>query len=365
MMLSPKTKRAIYRIIPFGLIWLIFGAIYLLLEKGLLGELNFYPATGNPYNFGAHTFITLFLLTITGLLVGTFEIMFLNTLFINRSFGKKILYKTLIYASIVFTFLIISTLINNSLELQANILDDQVVANLWTFISSFAFWSVELYIAVIIGVTLFYSEVSENLGLSVLHNFFVGKYHKPIQEERIFMFLDMKSSTTIAEKLGHVKYFEMLKAYYADLSDPVIQYAGEIYQYVGDEIIVSWKLDSGLQNDNCLKCFFAMKASLQNQTEKYLSKFEVLPTFKAGFHYGQVTTGEIGVIKKDIIFTGDVLNTTARIQGLCNTYSVDILMSAELKEKMSSNHEFKFQTLGESELRGRKKKVELFTVLEK
>ena len=74
------------------------------------------------------------------------------------------------------------------------------------------------------------------------------------------MFLDMKSSTTIAESLGHVKYFEMLKEYYSDLSDPIIKYSGEIYQYVGDEIVVSWKLKNGLQNNNCIQCFFAMKA---------------------------------------------------------------------------------------------------------
>ena len=237
-------------------------------------------------------------------------------------------------------------------------------AQMRPFLSNFAFWSVELYIAAIIGVSLFYAEVSENLGQEVLSNFFTGKYHKPIVEERIFMFLDMKSSTTIAEKLGHVKYFEMLNAYYADLSDPVIQYSGEIYQYVGDEMIVSWKLKAGLANQNCLRCFFAMKEALGNQSAKYRANFDVLPTFKAGFHYGEVTTGEIGVIKKEIIFTGDVLNTTARIQGLCNTYGVDLLISGPLFKQLNLDSEFQVEALGKSELRGRDEKVELFTVMQ-
>ena len=362
-MLSPKIKRSIYRIIPFGFIWLVFGIIYLLLEKGIIGDLNYYPSTGNPYDFKGNTLVSLIIIAIFGLLVGTFEIMFLNNLFINKSFSKKILYKTLIYVVIIITFLLIFTMIVNSIELQTSIFDDRVWTNVWTFVSSFTFWSVELYIAAIIGVSLFYSEVSENLGLFVLHNFFVGKYHKPIEEERIFMFLDMKSSTTIAENLGHVKYFEMLREYYSDLSDPIIQYSGEIYQYVGDEIIVSWKLKFGLYNNNCLNCFFAMKESLNNQSEKYQSKFGILPTFKAGFHFGRVTTGEIGVIKKDIIFTGDVLNTTARIQGLCNLHNVDILISDDLRNKMTLDSEFQIQSLGKNELRGKNEAVELFTVL--
>ncbi len=100
-----------------------------------------------------------------------------------------------------------------------------------------------------------------------------------------------------------------------------------------------------------------MKESLNNQSEKYQSKFGVLPTFKAGFHFGLVTTGEIGVIKKDIIFTGDVLNTTARIQDLCNIHNVDILISDHLKNKMNLDSEFQIQTLGKNEA------IELFTVL--
>lgn len=361
-MLSPKAKRSIYRIIPFGVIWFVFGIIYLLLEKGIIGDLNYYPSTGNPYNFEGNSLVSLVIITTSGLFVGAFEIMFLNNLFINKSFSKKILYKTLIYIVIIITFLLIFTMLLNSYELQTSIFDSRVWTNVWTFVSSFTFWSVELYIVAIIGISLFYSEVSENLGLFVLHNFFIGKYHKPIEEERIFMFLDMKSSTTIAENLGHVKYFEMLKEYYSDLSDPIIQYSGEIYQYVGDEIVVSWKLKHGLHNNNCLHCFFALKESLNKQSEKYLSKFGVLPTFKAGFHFGRVTTGEIGVIKKDIIFTGDVLNTTARIQGLCNLHNVDILISDDLRNKMTLDSEFQIQSLGKNELRGKNEAVELFTV---
>ena len=359
---SPKNKRDFYRIIPFGLIWLTYACIYLLLEKGLLYDLDFYPSTGNPYNFGTNTFITLLFAGFSGLLMGTFEIRVLNTLFTNHSFGKKILYKTLVYVFLMVTFVIVVSAIGYSVKLGTSIFDQQIWGRAWIFLSSVTFWSFMLYLAAMIVVSLFYSEVRDNLGMSVLYNFFVGKYHKPIQEERIFMFLDMKSSTTIAEKIGHVKYFEMLREYYSDLSDPIIQYYGEIYQYVGDEIVVSWKLKKGIQENNCLKCFFAMKESLRYRSEKYQSKFEILPSFKAGFHFGRVTTGEIGVLKKDIVFSGDVLNTTARIQGLCNKYNVDILISEHLKNKMNIESEFQIQSHGINELRGRNESLELFTV---
>lgn len=155
----------------------------------------------------------------------------------------------------------------------------------------------------------------------------------------------------------------MLREYYADISKPIIQYSGEIYQYVGDEVIVSWALIKGLQNNNCIQCFFAMKEALEEQARKYKNRFGVSPGFKAGFHMGKVTTGEIGVVKKNIMFTGDVLNTTARIQGLCNTYNVDILISGDLQKRLAFDVQKKMKPLGENQLRGRDEKIKLFTIL--
>ena len=113
---------------------------------------------------------------------------------------------------------------------------------------------------------------------------------------------------------------------------------------------------------NALDCFFAMKAALSDQHQKYTSKYEVAPTFKAGLHYGNVTTGEIGLLKKDIVFTGDTLNTAARIQSLCNQYHVDLLVSESFADAVETAEEYDFKPLGQVQLRGRNKGVELFSV---
>lgn len=172
----------------------------------------------------------------------------------------------------------------------------------------------------------------------------------------------MKSSTTIAEKLGHIKYFELLSEYYFDLSEAIIKYSGEIYQYIGDEIVVSWKYKDGVENNNCIGCFFSMKEDLGKRVNWYTKYFGLLPTFKAGFHYGKVTIGEIGALKKEIVFTGDVLNSTARIQGLCNQYKVDILISDDLKKILNLDSEFQIKSLGKNEIRGKKENMELYTI---
>jgi adenylate cyclase len=361
--ISPKIKRNIYRILPFGLFWGAFGTIYTILEKGLLGNLDYYPSTGNSYKFSGAIISTPLGSAIMGLLLGAAAVLYLSKFFSKRSFGTKIILKTCIYLISILTFLITLSFITNSIQMNLSIYDPLVVKSVFNFIYNFAFWSVVIYMGAIINITLFISEVSENLGQGILMNFLVGKYHHPREEVRIFMFLDMKSSTMIAEKLGHVNYYKLLNWYYADITEAVLQTNGEIYQYVGDEIVVSWKFRKGLKNNSCLRCFFLIKEIFENVSEKYINEFGLVPGFKAGLHHGKVTTGEIGVVKKEIIFTGDVLNTTARIQSSCNEYGVDILISNDLLSLLNLDGSYKLAEIGECELRGKDEKVILQTVV--
>jgi class 3 adenylate cyclase len=179
--------------------------------------------------------------------------------------------------------------------------------------------------------------------------------------ERIFMFLDITSSTAIAENLGHVKYFELLNDFFKDLAKPIEAHKGEIYQYVGDEVVVSWALEEGIDEANCLHCFFDILDTIDDLSYKYLDKYDMVPTFKAGMHYGKVSTGTIGTIKKEIIYTGDVLNTTSRIEGLCNQHNVNLLLSKDLLNKIPNEDQFKFVEIGEISLRGKASFVTLFT----
>lgn len=361
-MINPQIKRNILSILPFAVLWFAFSLLYVLVEKGIMGNATIYPSTGNPYLFPTGLYITVLTSTCMGILVGSIEVFYLNKVFIHRSFSQKLFGKTLIYVGFILGFLFFLTLFSNTLRTGTSPWNPEVLTNVQNFFSDFVVWSIAIYMAAIIGVSLFYMEVSDNMGQEVLFNFFTGKYHRPIEEERIFMFLDMRSSTTIAEKLGHVAYFDMLNSYYADLSPPIVRYAGEIYQYVGDEVVVSWSLKKGLRQGNCLKCFFAMKQALIDQAEAYHQKYGLVPRFKGGFHVGRVSVGEIGTIKQSIVFSGDILNATARIQSLCNSYKVDILISHKLKSLLDPTLPFSFLPVGQAELRGKEEKMELYSV---
>lgn len=355
--MSPKQLHKLNYIGRFIALWTLFGTIYALVEYGVLGDSPVYPSTQNSYNSSEQFIYVILGATIMGLIVGIMELYIFEGLFSKRSFSYKILLKASFYSLLIALFLIILGGYFNSRIMGVPITDPVVLQSIKRFVTNFAFLSIFIYISFAFVINFFIFEMSKSLGMMVVFNFITGKYHKPIVEERIFMFMDMKSSTTIAEKLGHVKYYQLLNRYYSDMSDAILNTYGEIYQYVGDEIIVSWPLKKGLENDNCIRCFYEIKNSINNNGEFYINEFGIVPTFKAGMHCGKVTTGEIGQLKKEIVFTGDVLNTTSRIQERCNQYEAELLISKKLFELIPPSDKFKSTEIGELELRGKQEKV--------
>ncbi len=357
-MTHPKYIRYFKQILPFGMIWFIFAFIYCLLEYGLLGDLEAYPTTGNPYDFKQSFLFTLSFSFFIGLMQGVIEVSWLRKQFGNNSLWMKIVLKSSFYLILTIVVIVLMSILNNVLYVS----EVTAIEDLKKFMSVFAFWSIVLFVIVISGIAVFFSEISEYFGDGVFFNFFFGKYHRPIQEKRIFMFLDMKSSTTIAEEIGHKRYFDLIKDYYADMTDPIVETFGEIYQYVGDEIVVSWQAKRGLYNNNCIACFDKISTIFEKRKSYYIETFGIAPEFKAGYHLGEVTSGEIGIAKRDIVYTGDILNTTARIQEKCNTYDAKILISGELYSELTETTNFSSTKIGELLLRGKRQVVQLYKV---
>ena len=225
-----------------------------------------------------------------------------------------------------------------------------------------AFWTAILYIILVSFVFSFIKIATEKFGKGVFLKMLFGKYKSPQEEKRIFMFLDLKSSTTIAENLGHFKYSQFIQDCFYDLNEVVPKYDAEIYQYVGDEAVLSWPYQKGLANNNCVSLFFAFQQKEQSKTQYYMDKYGVIPEFKAGLHGGTLMVTEVGVIKKEIAYHGDVINTSARIQAACNDYQVLLLISERLLKDLQINNPMSSKFLGRVLLKGKQKEVNIHTI---
>ena len=206
-------------------------------------------------------------------------------------------------------------------------------------------------------------QVNDKFGPGLFWSIATGRYHIPRREKRVFMFLDINGSTTIAEKIGNDAYYNLLRDFFADITNPILYNKGQIYQYVGDEVVVSWPYESGIEHSHCLECYFAMLRKMKAREAHYVSRYGLSPGFKAGIHLGEVTAGEIGIIKRDITYSGDVMNTTARIMNQCNAFGVNLLVSEKLLSSLPQSRHFESRHMGEISLRGKEQKVSLSTIV--
>nr|WP_321406227.1 adenylate/guanylate cyclase domain-containing protein [uncultured Carboxylicivirga sp.] len=208
--------------------------------------------------------------------------------------------------------------------------------------------------------------VLHKIGMDNFMYWMLGMLNKPRAEKRIFMFIDMKSSVTIAEQLGHKNFSFLVQDVFGDLAI-VENYHGEIYQYLGDGAIISWDLKKGLRKNNCLKAFYAFQKVINRKSFFYDFRYGLVPEFKAGIHIGEIMVLQVGRYKRDISYNGDTLNTTARIESMCNVCRENLLISGVLFESLKDKEGFSFKEIDGKKvsLKGKRQSVQIYGVKQK
>jgi adenylate cyclase len=234
---------------------------------------------------------------------------------------------------------------------------------LWKVAQGKVFWVFLVFFLATSFLISFFQIIRQYFGDRVLFNLLGGKYYRPFEEYRIFLFVDMRNSTGIAEQLGTIQYSRFVQDAFRDFTRVIQRHRPEVYQYVGDEVVLTWQPEIGLKNYNCLHACFAFNEILQSKSDYYLAEYGIVPTFKAGGHIGRVRVTEVGVLHRAIAYHGDVMNTTARIMAQCNTLGYDLLISEQLwKELPKRETEWTFTQLGEATLKGKAFAVNLVGV---
>lgn len=207
----------------------------------------------------------------------------------------------------------------------------------------------------------FSAQIVKKYGRDIFLPMLLGVYRTPREEERIFMFLDLKSSTTLAEELGHLKYSRFVQEFIMDVNRCLDAYHANVYQYAGDEVILTWNAKN-MKSNVCIEFFFACEMVINSRRTFYMDTFGVVPAFKAGVDSGKVTAVEIGDIKRDIAYHGDTINTAARIQGLCNSTNQKLLISRSIMNNLVADIGFGVESIGSFNLKGKKTPTHLYSV---
>jgi len=293
------------------------------------------------------------------LIMGYLLVFKFRTMFRNKPLQVNLLFKTLILMACSF-FMNFFNLFGYFYLIQGRTLWQSLA--FYFKLPAEKFWLVHglpLWLLIFL-ITQLFIEMSEKYSPGVFADILTGKYIKPKIEKRIVMFLDLKDSTPIAESLGHQNYFLFIRDFIHFISIAIMEHDARIYQYVGDEIVASW-LYSEENAGKAIKAVIEARKALQKQSETFRRNFNVTPEFRVGIHAGDVTVGEIGLIKKDIAMSGDTMNTAARIRSATSELNQKYLVSKDFLE-LSQLKDFQNEALGSIELKGKSAALELYAL---
>ncbi len=203
-------------------------------------------------------------------------------------------------------------------------------------------------------------NASQLVGERSFRDIVLGRYHRPRREERFFLFVDIVGSTPVAERLGPLAVHRYLDRVFQIASDPVDDHRGEVYQYVGDEMVVTWTLEEGRAEARPLACLFAIEAALARAAPEFEREFGTVPKLRAALHAGEVVTGEIGGSRRAIVFHGDVMNTTSRIENATRDLGRPFLVSEDALRRLAGVEAYALEDLGPQQLRGRQAAMRVY-----
>ncbi|MHC4392072.1 MAG: adenylate/guanylate cyclase domain-containing protein [Planctomycetota bacterium] len=343
-------------VLRLALVWSAAWLYFYLVRLWGVDDMPFIELSDDP-RVGLHVLVSSGFGGLFGLMYGLLELLFERRTFQRWSYGRLILVKSLGYfAAATLAFLLGVSVMERTSTGQV---DPAIV---WERFTGRPFGIGMSYMIIVSVMISFTRQVNQKFGPGVLWSMLKGKYHEPREEERIFMFLDLQSSTTIAEQLGHIRYSRLIQDCFFDLTQVILDHRVDVYQYVGDEAVLSWTVERGVEKNHCLESYFHFMRILEARSDHYLKEYGIRPVFKAGVHFGRVTVAEVGVVKKEIAFHGDVLNTTARMQGKCNALEQRLLISEDLRNQLNLGRRFEATAKGEVELRGKRDSVAIFGV---
>lgn len=234
----------------------------------------------------------------------------------------------LLFSSLISCFIIIS--------LEEIWSANQILPRYMEVISSSAFRIVNLFLAIVVIINVALLSFMDWHGSATFTSILTGKVYITNRENRVFLFIDLNSSTDISSKIGYKKYSQLIETCFDELRTLARKYESEIYEYVGDEMILTWLSTKAFNKNACIQLFLDFKSVLNARSKEFESRFGVIPSFKAAVSMGDVLSSVSGSAQKRKAFYGQPLHQTSRMLGIGKKYGRDFVCTQAIQQEAKS-----------------------------
>lgn len=214
-----------------------------------------------------------------------------------------------------------------------------------------------------IGIIVFFLQIRMLIGGGQLRNMFLGKYHQPRKENRVFMFVDVADSTSIAADIGDILFHKYLNDLFVLIDRPIRASGGNIHNYIGDAVIAAWPFGNDKRkNGRVLETAMKIEAAIAARTSWFEKKYGITPAIRIALHAGEVVIGETGNTKRQITYLGNTVNLTARIEQKTKELGRNIVASQYLVSNCEFPQNVGADDLGNHSLKGFEGQINLYAL---
>ena len=184
------------------------------------------------------------------------------------------------------------------------------------------------------------------------------------RREVTVLFSDIRSFTTVVERLAPQRLTELMQEYFNEMTDAVFATNGIVDKFIGDALMAFWgaPIEQPDQADLAVRTAIDMTERLRRLQEKWGQSGLPVLDIGIGVNLGVATIGNFGSAKRfDYTVIGDTVNAASRLEALNKEHKSHIIISESTKSQLTIPIEYR--DLGEVSVKGKEKPVHVFEVL--
>jgi adenylate cyclase len=178
------------------------------------------------------------------------------------------------------------------------------------------------------------------------------------------LFSDIRSFTSISEKMDAKQLVSLLNEYFTEMVDVVIKEDGVVDKYIGDAIMAVFGAPVPKKDDavHAVRAAVGMRKALAALNEKLKQRGMKPIRTGIGIHTGEVVAGNIGSEKRmEYTVIGDTVNLASRLESSTKELGTPVLVSQDTYDLVKDHVDAR--PVKEITVKGREKPVMTYEIL--
>lgn len=173
------------------------------------------------------------------------------------------------------------------------------------------------------------------------------------------LFSDMRNFTSISESMSPEQNFSFLNSYLSQVTPSINANGGFIDKYIGDAVMALFPAAPSEAVKSATEMISSLK--LWSQNSHYGESYSL--DMGIGIHVGELILGTIGEADRmETTVISDTVNVSARLESLCKTYGVNIIVSGAVFRELPDEQKRHARLIDRTIVKGKTLPIDVYEV---